>query len=72
MKAEWLENMDRESCLCCGNRVDAPVPIRGPEHATMVLSVLEAIGFTREMLLTAHRHQIDYQCPGLSTWLEAQ
>jgi hypothetical protein len=70
MKAEWTDNVDKERCLCCGQPVKGPVQIRSPEHAKALFDLLEALGFTREMLLTAHREQIDYQHPGFAAWLE--
>ena len=72
MKAEWTDNTDREICLCCGSRVKEPVVMRSPEHAEALLGLLEAIGFTRESLLTRHREQIDYQTPGFAAWLQGQ
>jgi hypothetical protein len=70
MKAEWTDNVDKLSCLCCGQPVKEPHPIRSQDHAAATFAVLEALGFTRDSLLNKHRHQIDYQSPGLATWLE--
>jgi hypothetical protein len=72
MKAEWTDNVDKESCLCCGQPVEKPLPIVSPERAAATFAVLEALGFTRDSLLTKHRHQIDYQTPGLAAWLQGQ
>jgi hypothetical protein len=72
MKAEWTDNVDAERCLCCGQPVREPVPIRSPEHAEATFAVLSALGFTRDSLLTKHRHQIDSQLPGFAAWLEGQ
>jgi hypothetical protein len=70
MKAEWTDNVDKERCLCCGQPVKEPVVMRSPEQAAATFAALHMLGFTRDSLLTKHRHQIDYQTPGLAAWLE--
>ena len=72
MKAEWTDNTDERSCLCCQQPVTRGRPVVSAEHAAAELAMLEQLGFTRESLLTKHRAQIDFQMPGLSSWLEAQ
>lgn len=56
-------------CLCC----DQPVTKRGamPGNPAKALAVLEALGYTREQLLTTHRANLDYTAPGFIDWLEA-
>jgi hypothetical protein len=67
-----LDNTRLDICLCCGQ----PVLERGrpvtDERAQRAWEILSALGFTREALLTKHRHQIDYQSPGLAEWLLQQ
>jgi hypothetical protein len=72
MKADWTDNTDKMTCLCCGQLVKEPVPIRSAAHAAAALALFEQLGFTRESLLTKHREQIDYQSPGLAEWLQGQ
>ena len=73
MKAEWLDDKGLHTCLCCGQTVlarrDACLT---PEKAERDLALFEALGYTRESLLTKHRAQIDYQLPGFAEWLVAQ
>jgi hypothetical protein len=65
-------NADLDKCLCCGQ----PVKERGhpitPERAEKSLRVFRALGLTRDLLLTKHREQLDYQAPGFIEWLETQ
>ena len=67
-----LDNTALDKCLCCGQ----PITQRGnpitPERAVRAFSILTALGFSREALLTTHRAQLDYQSPGLAEWIEAQ
>jgi hypothetical protein len=72
MKAEWLDDTSLHTCLCCGQQLAGPGKPIDPARAQMALSVLQALGYTREVLLTKHRGQIDYQSPGFSEWLERQ
>ena len=72
MKAEWSESTDKHVCLCCGQNVLQPGKPIPPEKAEAFLSLFEALGFTREELLTKHREQIDYQSPGFAEWLQGQ
>ena len=72
MKAEWTDNVEKQACLCCGQLVPPGKPIRSPEHAAALFALFEALGFTRESLLTKHREQIDFQSPGLAEWLQGQ
>jgi hypothetical protein len=73
IKADWIEATDKDICLCCGQTVlarrDACLT---PEKAERDLALFEALGYTRESLLTKHRAQIDYQLPGFAEWLVAQ
>ena len=70
--SDLLDNTDPGKCLCCGQ----PVLKRGNpithERAVRALHIFEALGFTREALLSKHRAQLDYQSPGFAEWLEAQ
>jgi hypothetical protein len=72
MKAEWTDNTDKQRCLCCQQFVARGRPVISPDKAAAEFALLEALGFTREMLLTKHRHQIDFQLPGLAEWLQGQ
>ena len=72
MKAEWLENVDKDICLCCGQRVLQPGKPITPERAARALVIFMELGLKREDLLGRHREQLDYQPPGFSTWLEEQ
>lgn len=73
MKAEWLDDTDIHTCLCCGQTVlkarDTPMT---PEKCEVAFTILSALGLTREDLLGKHRAQIDYQSPGFAEWLEGQ
>ena len=73
MNAEWLEATDKTSCLCCGQTVIK----RGgdgcsPHQQAQRFALLDALGYTRESLLTKHRAQLDHQLPGLAEWLQGQ
>ena len=65
---------DKNVCLCCGGEVwRRVVPFREtPEKWQASLSLLEAIGYTREELLTKHREQVEYQLPGMIEWMMGQ
>ena len=69
MKAAWLDDTDKHTCLCCGQLVYQGTPIT-PERAEAAFKLFTRLGLTREDLLTKHREQIDYQSPGFSEWLE--
>ena len=69
---EWTDNLDKHRCLCCGQLVLERGRWLAPDAAQMKFKVLEALGFTRESLLTRHREQVDFQAPGLAEWLQAQ
>ena len=72
MRAAWADDTDIHTCLCCGQTlVQAGNPIT-PERAVRALTIFEALGLTREELLTTHRAQLDYQAPGFASWLEGQ
>jgi hypothetical protein len=72
MKADWIDDTDIHTCLCCGQ----PVLKRGnpmtPDRAPRAWAIFLALGLTREDLLGKHREQLDYQSPGFAEWLEAQ
>ena len=70
IKAEWLENADKNICLCCGQRVLQPGKPMTPDRAWRALRIFEALGLTRDDLLGRHREQLDYQSPGFAAWLE--
>jgi hypothetical protein len=72
MKAEWLENTDKNVCLCCGQPMTAPGQPLTPERAAKALRLFLALGLSREDLLAKHREQLDYQSPGFVEWLERQ
>jgi hypothetical protein len=72
MKAEWTDNTETQSCLCCQQRVERGKRLTTREQIDNTMSLLEALGFTREALLKKHRKQIDFQFPGLAEWLQAQ
>ena len=72
MKAEWDDETETQSCLCCGQRVERGKPVVSAERASGEFALLEALGYTRESLLTKHRRQIDFQLPGLAEWLQDQ
>jgi hypothetical protein len=66
------DNTDLHLCLCCGQRVEERGKPVTPERAIRAVAALEALGFTKDALLTKHRAQIDYQSPGLAEWLIAE
>ena len=70
VKSEWTDNVDTQRCLCCGQLVLSRGRWLAPDAAEAKFKVLESLGFTQERLLSHHRHQIDYQTPGLAEWLE--
>jgi hypothetical protein len=72
MKAEWSDETDKHTCLCCGQAVLQQGKPITPERAERALQMFEALGYTREALLTKHRAQIDYQSPGFAEWLQGQ
>jgi hypothetical protein len=73
IKAEWIEATDKDICLCCGQNVLARRDgCLTSEKAERDLALFEALGYTRESLLTKHRAQIDYQLPGFAEWLQGQ
>ena len=72
MEAEWTDNTDKQRCLCCLQFVERGRPVKTQEQIDATMSLLKALGFTRESLLTKHRAQIDFQSPGLSAWLQGQ
>ena len=69
MDASWMENTDKRSCLCCGQKVGDESKARTWPHASQ-WALLDALGYTRDSLLTKHRAQIDFQMPGLAEWLQ--
>jgi len=71
-KAEWLENGDKYTCLCCGQRVLRQGNPITPDRAVRAWAMFLALGLTREDLLGKHREQLDYQSPGFAQWLEGQ
>lgn len=72
IKAELIEATDKDVCLCCGQNVLRRRDGCTPEQYEAQLSLLEALGYTRENLLTKHRAQIDFQIPGLAEWMLGQ
>jgi hypothetical protein len=72
MKAEWLENADKNICLCCGQMVLKRGNPITPDRAARAFLIFSALGLTRADLLGKHREQIDYQSPGFAQWLEGQ
>jgi hypothetical protein len=60
----------KEACLCCGNFVTKPREHLTPVEAEFQMEVLGLIGYSRDDLLTKHRHQAEYQLPGLVEYLE--
>lgn len=68
-------NRDRKTlCLCCGQ--DHPgyrraEPMTQPQIEINV-ALLEGLGYSREDLLGKHLDQLDWQLPGVSTWLRGQ
>jgi hypothetical protein len=63
-------NADLDKCLCCGQAVTQRGKPVTPERAAKSLKIFTALGLSREDLLTKHRAQLDYQCPGFVEWLE--
>lgn len=64
----------RDLCLCCGQRHPGyrkALPMTQPEIEKNV-RILEQLGYTREVLLDKHVDQLDWQLPGVSTWLRGQ
>jgi hypothetical protein len=60
-------------CLCCGQlHYGKSEEQRTPLQFAAELSLLEQLGYTRDNLLADHRAQLDYQLPGMATWLEGQ
>jgi hypothetical protein len=72
MKADWIDNTDLNTCLCCGQKVTQRGSPMTPVRAERALQFFTAIGLTREDLLGKHRAQLDYQSPGFAAWLEGQ
>lgn len=70
MKAEWIDDTQEDKCLCCGQLIfvsrKGPLPAQECEAYWVIL---EALGYTREGLLTSHREQLAYQLPGMAEWL---
>lgn len=59
-------------CLCCGQlhyKAGEPKTVAELELEWLLL---EQLGYTRETLLRDHRAQLDYQLPGMATWLQGQ
>lgn len=61
----------RWRCFCC----DAPLlkrgaPIGSDGVAKVVFSFLVLLGYTRESLLGEHRDRLEFNSPGLASWLE--
>lgn len=59
-------------CLCCGQlhyKRGEPSTVKEME---ITLVLLEAMGYTRETLLRDHKAQLDYQFPGMASWLAGQ
>ena len=58
-------------CLCCGNFVKAPSsrPVTNAD-ARRAATVLLALGFTVQEMLTVHRENLDFTWPGFTLWLE--
>ena len=72
IKAEWLENADKNICLCCGQPVLRQGKPITPERAARAFLLFNALGLTREDLLGKYREAIEYQSPGFASWLEGQ
>jgi hypothetical protein len=74
MKAQWLDEPDKNVCLCCGQAVvrQGPGKPMTPERALRAWGIFLALGLTREDLLGKYREVIDYQSPGFAEWLQAQ
>jgi hypothetical protein len=72
MKAEWLDDTDIHTCLCCGQAVLKRGKPITTERAEKAFAMFTALGLTREDLLGKHREQIDYQSPGFAEWLQRQ
>ena len=72
MKAEWSDETHESICLCCGQIAPLRMNRVTPEEAVARFELLEALGFTRESLLTKHRAQLEWQLPGLAEWLQGQ
>jgi hypothetical protein len=71
MKAEWLDDTSLHTCLCCGQQLQGPgKPISSPRRNRRAFAIFQALGLTREELLTKHRAQLDYQSPGFAEWLQ--
>jgi hypothetical protein len=64
------DKMDKAACLCCGNFVSKPRDRLTTIEAAHQAELLELMGYSREVLLTKHRHQAEYQLPGLVEYLE--
>lgn len=56
-------------CLCCDQLVTEPRRCPDPEKAW---ELLQALGYTREELLTTHRANLDYTAGGFTDWLRRQ
>ena len=69
-RADWINETDIHTCLCCGQRVLQPGKPITPDRAERAKRMFDALGFTREDLLGKHRAQLDYQSPGFAAWLE--
>jgi hypothetical protein len=69
-RADWIDETDIHTCLCCGQTVTQPGKPITPDRAIRAKRMFDALGFTRDELLTKHRAQLDYQSPGFAAWLE--
>lgn len=53
-------------CLCCDQPVHEPRQCYDPKKAW---EMLQALGYSKESLLTEHLDNIDFTAAGLSDWL---
>jgi hypothetical protein len=59
-------------CLCCDQIVTRRGQEMTPKRAHVAWRVLEAMGYTRERLLTEHCDNLDFTAPGFTAWLKAR
>jgi hypothetical protein len=64
------EGIEKDVCLCCEQKVQNPHGRLTPSEAENQMQLLGMIGYSRQSLLTTHRHRVEYQLPGMIEWLK--
>lgn len=58
------------TCLCCDKIIAERGKPATPQEAAKAFLFLNALGYSRESLLSEHRANIEFTMPGLAEWLE--